>query len=132
MSIQLPRISYLNLDHYQSHRYFNTCTPTLLSHAFTITSVMLADNIDYPGFLLIALNCGDKHDLQVIQDDALRFCLKLLDMISIPQLHNSVQLLSLEQSRQKQLLKIMFIQAQKGKSRMITNVNTRNQRNYNR
>ena len=90
---------------------------------------MLADNIDYPGFLLIALNCGDKHDLQVIQDDALIFCksLKLLDMISIPQLHNSVQLLSLEQRRQKQLLKIMFIQAQKGKSRVITNVNTRNQ-----
>ena len=53
-------------------------------------------------------------------------------MVSVPVLHNSVHLLSLEQRRQKQLLKIMFIhvQAQKGCSRVVTNVNTRSQTKY--
>ena len=40
---------------------------------------------DYAGFLLISVNAGDKHDLQVMQNDALRFCngLKLLDMMPV-------------------------------------------------
>ena len=87
---------------------------------------------DYAGFLLISVNAGDKHDLQVMQNDALRFCngLKLLDMMPVALLHNSVHLLSLEQRRQKQVLKIMFIQAKKGRSRVVTNVNTRSQTKY--
>ena len=57
-----------------------------------------------------------------MQNDALRFCnsYKLLDMMPVAFLHNSVHLLSLEQQRQKQVLKIMF----------ITNVNTRSQTKY--
>ena len=105
----------------------------ITNHAATlIYKQTILPIFDYPGFLLTSLNSGDKHDLQVIQNDALRFAksLKLLDMIPIPQLHNSVHLLSLEQRRQKQLLKIMFIHAQKGKSREVTNVNTRSQRKY--
>ena len=66
-----------------------------------------------------------------MQNDALRFCknVQMLDKISIAKMHDSIGLLSLEQRRQKQLLKLMFIHAMKGKSRLVTNVNTRNQTN---
>ena len=69
---------------------------------------------DYSVFLLIAANNGVKHDLQIMQNDALHFCkgITLLDMIYIPILHNSVKLLSLEQRRQIKVLKLMYIQAQ--------------------
>ena len=88
--------------------------------------------LDYSGFLLISVNDGVKHDLQIMQNDSLRFCkgIKLLDKISIPILHNSIKLLSLEQRRQIQLLKLMYIQSQKGRMRAITNVNTRSQTKY--
>ena len=87
---------------------------------------------DYAGFLLISLNDGDKGDLQIMQNDALRFCkgIQLLDKVSIPKIHDSISLLSLEQRRQKQLLSIMFIQAKKGRSRSVTNINTRRQSKY--
>ena len=45
-------------------------------------------------------------------------------------LHNSIELLSLEQRRQIQVLKLMYSHARKGKSRAITNVNTRSQTKY--
>ena len=48
----------------------------------------------------------------------------------IAKIHDSIHLLSLEQRRQKQLLNIMFIQARKGRSREIINVNTRRQQKY--
>ena len=54
----------------------------------------------------------------------------MLDKISIPKIHDSVGLLILEQRRQKQLLCIMCIHAKKGKSRSLTNVNTRSQTKY--
>ena len=86
-------------------------------------------NFDYTGFLLISLNTSDKHDLQVMQNDALRFCkgILLLDKVAITNLHDTIGLLSLEQRKQNQLVNIMFIQALKGRSREITNVNTRRQ-----
>ena len=67
-----------------------------------------------------------------MQNDALRFCKKLqmLDKISIPKIHDSVGLLSLEQRRQKQLLSKLFNQAKNGKSRSVTHVNTRGQTKY--
>ena len=84
---------------------------------------------DYAGFLLISTCDGVKHDLQVIQNDAIRFCknIKLLDRISIPVINNSIKLLSLEQRRQIQVLKLMYADSKKGKSRAVTNVNTRSQ-----
>ena len=83
--------------------------------------------LDYAGFLLISLNNNDKHDLQIMQNDALRFCkgLQLLDNVAIKTLHDSISLLSLEQRRKKQLLNIMFNHARKGIARDVTNVNTR-------
>ena len=84
---------------------------------------------DYAGFLLISVGNGIKHDLQVMQNDAIRFC-KNIDRVSIPVLHNSIKLLSLEQRRQKQLLKIVYVQSQKNRARALTNVNTRSQTKY--
>ena len=49
---------------------------------------------------------------------------------SIPKIHVSICVLSLEQRRQKQLLNIMFIHAKKGESRLVTNVNKRSQTKY--
>ena len=53
---------------------------------------------DYGGFLLISLNSSDKYELQVVQNDALRFCknIHMLDKISIPKIHDSVRLLRLD------------------------------------
>ena len=107
-------------------KYVNTHAATLI-YKQTILPIF-----DYPGFLLISVNNGEKHDLQIMENDAIRFCkgLKLLDKVSIPVIHNSIHLLSLEQRRQKQILKIMYIQSQKGRSRAVTNVNTRSQTKY--
>ena len=82
---------------------------------------------DYAGFLLISMNEGDKGDLQIMQNDALRFCknIHMLDKVSIPKLHDSVKLLSLEQRRQKQELNLMYMQARKGISRAVKNVKVR-------
>ena len=81
---------------------------------------------------IISVGNGIKHDLHAMQNDAMRFCkgIKLLEKVSIPVLHNSIELLSLEQRRQKQLLKIMYSQSHKNKARAITNVNTRSQAKY--
>ena len=54
----------------------------------------------------------------------------MLDKVLIAKLHDDIGFLSLEQHRQKQLLSIMFIQARKGQSRNVTNMNTRSQTKY--
>ena len=88
--------------------------------------------LDYAGFLLISLSNGEKGELQIMQNDALRYCkgIKLLDKVAVAKIHDSIGLLSLEQRRQKQLLSIMFIHAKKGRSRNVTNRNTRSQTKY--
>ena len=66
--------------------------------------------IDYAGFVLIACNKDKKGDLQIIQNDALRFCSKnkRSDKISLNELHKKANLLSLEQRRCIQLLSLMY------------------------
>ena len=87
---------------------------------------------DYAGFMMISLNSSEKYNLQIKQKDALRFCknIRMSDKVSIPKIHDSISLLSLEQRRQKQLLNIMHGQALKGNSTVVTNVNTRLQVKY--
>ena len=48
--------------------------------------------LDYAGFMLISLNDGDKTELQVTQNDALRYCkdVQMLDKVSIAKLHDSI------------------------------------------
>ena len=108
-------------------RKYLDCKSAILVYKQTILPIF-----DYAGFLLISLNDGEKHDLQVIQNDALRYCknVQIIDKVSIAKIHDSIGLLSLEQRRQKQLLNLMFIQSIKGKSRLVTNINTRSQTKY--
>ena len=65
---------------------------------------------DYSGFMLISCNKSDRHDLQVIQNDALRTCynVKRRDKLSISKMHRKANLLSLEQRRTFQLLSLMY------------------------
>ena len=48
----------------------------------------------------------------------------MLGKVSVPKQHDSIGLLSLKQRSQHKLLNIMFIQANKGCSRKVTNINT--------
>ena len=45
--------------------------------------------------------------------------------VSIPILHNSVKLLSLEQRRQIHVLKLIYLQAQKGRTHAVTRSQTK-------
>ena len=82
---------------------------------------------DYAGYLLLACNRDKKHDLQVIQNDVLRFCekKKLEDHISIELLHKNGNLISLEQRRVKQLLAIMYKLAKNPDNIVVPARNTR-------
>ena len=66
---------------------------------------------DHAGFMLISCNKTDRHDLQIIQNDALRTCynVKRRDKLSISKMHKKANLLSLEQRRTFQLLSFMYI-----------------------
>ena len=68
---------------------------------------------DYGGFLLVSCNQGQRKDLQTLQNNALRICLryKLADQISERNLHLEPNLQSLEQRRNLQLLKLMYQQS---------------------
>ena len=70
---------------------------------------------DYGGFLLISCNRGQKKDLQTLQNNALRICLRyrLADRVSERILHHEGNMQSLEQRRSLQLLKIMYHQSKK-------------------
>ena len=65
--------------------------------------------IDYANFLLMQCNLGYKCDLQILQNNALRTCLRYrrADHITIEQLHTEAKLQSLEQRRIMQLLSLM-------------------------
>ena len=66
--------------------------------------------IDYAGFLLISCNIGSRRDLQVLQNNALCICLRyrMVDHVTIGQLHTEAHLQSLEQRRIFQLLNLMY------------------------
>ena len=66
--------------------------------------------IEYAGFLVIATNIDDRHDLQICQNDALRICtrMKMADHIRIEDLHSRCKIVSLEQRRCSQLLSLMY------------------------
>ena len=90
----------------------------------TSIHVELADNRRNP----LHVSMWDRWSIRgahLVQEQSLKR--GLLDKVSIPKIHNSVRLLSLEQRRQKQLLIVMIIHTKKGKSRSVTNINTRSQ-----
>ena len=82
---------------------------------------------DYSGFMLISCNKSDRHDLQVIQNDALRTCynVKRRDKLSIALMHKRANLLSLEQRRSLQLLGLMYLHKDDDRNLMLVNRHTR-------
>ena len=64
--------------------------------------------------------------------DALRFCynVRLLDRVSIVDLHSCAKLASLEQRRIRQLLGLQFLLYKKDTDRHVARVNTRSQQKY--
>ena len=66
---------------------------------------------DYAGFMHIACTKSDRHDLQILQNDALRTCfnVKRRDRLSNMNIHTKANLLSLEQRRTIQLLSLMYM-----------------------
>ena len=79
--------------------------------ALAIYKQTIMPMFEYSGFLLIACNKSDRHDLQIIQNDALRTCLnvKRRDKLSILNMHIKANILSLEQRRTLQLLNLMYM-----------------------
>ena len=100
--------------------------------ALQIYKQLILPIFDYAGFLLIACNRGKKHDLQIMQNDVLRFCdnNNRDDRVLISDMHRKAHLLSLEQRRCKQLLSLMYKLSKNVKNRKTTGRNTRQQEKY--
>ena len=61
--------------------------------------------------MLLSLNIEHKKELQIMQNNVLRYCynVRLLDCVSIVNLHERSKLSSLEQRRIRQLLGLQFL-----------------------
>ena len=88
----------------------NLCKYITYKSAVQIYKQTIMPILDYAGFLLLACNKDKKYDLQVIQNDVLRFCenKRLEDRFSIEVLHKNAKLITLEQRRCKQLLSLLY------------------------
>ena len=67
--------------------------------------------VEYAGFVLISCTIGQRNDLQVLQNNALRLSkrYRLLDRIAIECLHRECSIIGLEQRRRLQLLHLMYL-----------------------
>ena len=76
---------------------------------------MILPLLDYCGFLLISCTKEQKRELQKRQNNAIRTCLSYnrIDHITIDRMHNEMGLISLEQRRSIQLLKLMYARSKK-------------------
>ena len=70
---------------------------------------------DYNGFILVSCTLEQKRDLQKRQNDAIRTCLmyRRREHITLDRLHNEMRLISLEQRRNIQLLKLLYVRSKK-------------------
>ena len=66
--------------------------------------------IDYVSFVLVSCTIGMRKELQTLQNDILRLCLRyrLADRVSVEQLHREANLQSVEQRSEFHLLKLLF------------------------
>ena len=71
--------------------------------AISIYKQTILPIIDYTGFLVLACCNSDRSDLQKVQNDILQICYrsKLVDKVSILDLHKKAKLMSLEQHNVK-------------------------------
>ena len=95
--------------------------------ALSIYKQTILPILDYAGFMLISCNKSDRHDLQVLQNDALRTCLnvKRRDKLSVSSMHKQSNLLSLEQRRSFQLLCLMYQHKADAQNLFVPNRQTR-------
>ena len=65
---------------------------------------------DYAGFILVGCNIGYKKELQILQNNPLRMCLRyrLADRVTVDRLHSEANLQSIEQRGTFQLLKLLY------------------------
>ena len=100
--------------------------------AISIYKQTILPIFDYSGFLLLSLTKGQQSDLQIMQNDVLRFAknVRIKDMISRIDLDKEAKILSLRQRREKLLLTLMYKLSQKGILRKITDRATRQQEKY--
>ena len=101
----------------------------LFVNHFTYLGVILDNEMSLKPLLS---GVEDKKDLKIMQNDALRFCynVRLLDRVSIVDLHSRAKLASLEQRRIRQLLGLQFLLYKKDTDRHVARVNTRSQQKY--
>ena len=78
--------------------------------AMCVYKQMILPIFDFAGFMLTACTLGQKRELRKLQNRGIRTCLLYhrREHISIQRLHNEFKILSLEQRRQIQLLKLLF------------------------
>ena len=81
--------------------------------AKTMYKQMILPLLDYSGFLLFSCTKEHKRELQKKQNSAIRTCLSYnrVDHITIDRLHHEMGLISLEQRRSIQLLKLLFVRS---------------------
>ena len=95
--------------------------------AMCIYKQMILPMFDFAGFMLISCTLGQKRELRKLQNRGIRTCLlyNRRDHIPIPRLHNEIKVLSLEQRRQIQLLKLLFHRSKKQRHLKISARTTR-------
>ena len=83
--------------------------------------------LDYAAFVLLSCGKGYKKDLQILQNNALRICLRycMVNHVTIVQLHGEANLQSLEQRRIFQILKLLYNYSKNGKYVKVTANRTR-------
>ena len=71
---------------------------------------MILPIYDYVGFMLVSYTLGQKRELRKLQNRGIRTCLlhDRREHISIERLHSEFKILSLEQRRHIQLLKLLY------------------------
>ena len=111
-----------SLFHLRKFRHYITEKSTIAIYKQTILPVF-----DYAGFILISCNKSDRHDLQILKNDALRTCfnVKRRDKLSVASMHKKAKLLSLEQQRSLQLLSLMYLHKNNVDNLRVFNRNTR-------
>ena len=95
--------------------------------AISIYKQMILPIFDFAGFMLTACMLGQKRELRKLQNRDIRTCLLYhrRDHISIHRLHTEFRILSLEQRRHVQLIKLLFYRSKKRRYLKVPVRNTR-------
>ena len=89
--------------------------------ALDITKTMFCSIIDYGNIFLSICNEGDLNDIQILQNQGLRYCHRISDPRDehIAHLHNISYVQTVEERKKKQILTCLWRNIEKG----IVNIN---------